>query len=163
MGAVVVYCCQWPDRGRLLVLGVALVVHLAVAGLGRFHAGVLEVDELLLDVGLEPRAVVPLEGAQLVDLLLEQVPLAAELLEDLRLLLLCLVNHAARALARLGDHLLVLGGRLAHELLVPRLRGRQQLVVTGLAHGQQLVVLVLAHGEQLVVLALALTDQLVVP
>ena len=141
----------------------ALRLVLAVASLCGLHADVVEVCELLVDVVLEPGPVVALEGAQLVDLLLEQVPLATELLEDLRLLLLCLMAPADRTLESLGDHLLVLRGRLAHELVVPRLCGRQQLVVTGLAHGQQLVVLVLTHRDQLVVLALAVTHQLVVP
>src|SRR6476620_8761029 len=53
-------------RGLLLLVGVSLVLPVplvvAVAGLG-LHVDLLEVGELLLDVVLQPRPVVALEGA----------------------------------------------------------------------------------------------------
>src|SRR5690242_5089687 len=57
-----VHCCQCRADGLLLVVGVLLVALLVVVR-ARLEAGLVEVGQLLLDVALEPRAVVALEGA----------------------------------------------------------------------------------------------------
>ena len=66
-----------------------------------------QLEQLGLEVGLQPGTVVALESAQLVDLLLQQVTLATELLKHRGLLLLGLGDHPRRALTRLRDHLLM--------------------------------------------------------
>src|SRR6476661_6021352 len=154
---------SWPaPSGDCCVLGGSVSALLALCSLRgglEVDTGVVELLELALDVGLELCAVVALETAQLLDLLLEQAALAVQLLEDLCLLLLRLVQHPRGPLACLGDHLLVPALGLAEELVVAGLSGREQLVVLGLRLRDEPVPGGLALADVLVVQALGQGDE----
>ena len=74
---------------------------------GVISADLIQLTQLILEVGLQTGAVVTLEGPQLIDLLLQKAPLVSERLKYLSPLLLGLGDHSGGTLARLGDHLLV--------------------------------------------------------
>jgi hypothetical protein len=86
-------------------------------------AGLLQCDQLALEVGLQMGVMVALEGSQLFDLFLQHSSFAVELLKYLGLLLLGLDD---RGLC-LGDECVVLGFASRYELVVLGLSGRQQL------------------------------------
>jgi hypothetical protein len=102
--------------------------------------------------------VATLKGSQLLDLLLQQVPLATELLKYRGPLLLGLGDHFGGTLARLGDQALMLGIGLGHE----RLGLGDERVVLGLAGGHELVVLGLTGREKLFLSRCGFTNNLVV-
>ena len=120
---------------------------------------VAELVKLALEVGLQTGAVVALEGSQLVDLLLQHVTLSSELVQHRRLPLLSLGDHPGRALARLGDHLLMARGCFADELVVLCLTGGRELLVPGLRRREKLFLFGRGLTNNLVVVCLRLADQ----
>jgi hypothetical protein len=84
-----------------------------------------ELAQLTLEVGLEPAAVLPLEGAQLVDPALQVVPLRLERAERLAALLLGLTLHLLGLGARVVDHALGLAAGLCDVLVGGLLSHRQ--------------------------------------
>ena len=136
-----------------------VVVLLATLASCLAHARVLQLEQLGLEVRLQPGAVVALEGAQLVDLLLQQVTLATQLRKHRGLRLLGLGDHPRRALTSLRDHLLVPGAGLGDERIVLRLSGGQELIVLSLTGRQELLLLRLGLTNHSVVLSLPLADE----
>src|SRR4051812_20843502 len=78
----------------------------------------LQLAELALQVGLQPAAVLTLEGAQLVDLALEERAFLLERTERLALLLLGLAHEPGRVLAGLADDAVALLLAVADVLVV---------------------------------------------
>jgi hypothetical protein len=100
----------------------------------------LQLSQLTFQVGLEPAAVLPLEGPQLVDLALQERTLLLERAERLPLLLLGLPHQPGRVLARLADDPVPGLLPVAHVLVVQLLRQRQHPGggFGALAHGGEL-------------------------
>src|SRR5665647_3987477 len=90
---------------------------------GLVGAGLLQLDQLALEVGLQMGAVVTFDGSQLFDLFLQHATLATEPLKYLGLLLLGLGDQRVG----LGDQLVMLGLAVGHELVVLGLTGREKL------------------------------------
>src|SRR5690349_24712218 len=101
-----------------------------------------QVPQLRLEVGLEPGAVLALERAELVDLLLEHRLVAGDAADDLRLLPLGVADQlgglvAGLALERLGpgarvvEHGLRTGSRVVDEAVGLRARLGEQLLSLG--------------------------------
>src|SRR5450759_4322137 len=90
---------------------------------GLVGAGLLQLDQLALEVGLQMGAVVTFEGSQLFDLFLQHAPLTTEPLKHLGPLLLGLDDQRFG----LGDQLVMLGLTGGYELVVLGLTGQEKL------------------------------------
>src|SRR5450759_1043273 len=90
---------------------------------GLVSAGLLQLDQLALEVRLQMGAVVTLAGSQLFDLFLQHATLATEPLKHLGPLLLGLGDQRFG----LGDQLVMLGLTGGHELVVFGLTGPEKL------------------------------------
>src|SRR5450759_4859203 len=103
---------------------------------GLVGAGLLQLDQLALEVGLQMGAVVTLAGSQLLDLFLQHAALATEPLKHLGPLLLGLDDQRLG----LGDQLVVLGLASGHELVVLGLTGQEKLFLLRRGFTNNLVV-----------------------
>src|SRR5665811_156974 len=92
---------------------------------GLIGAGLLQLDQLALEVGLQMGAMVTLEGSQLLDLLLQHATFATELLKQLGPPLLGLGDKRFGP----GDECVVLGLTGREKLLLPRRGFTNNLVV----------------------------------
>ena len=90
---------------------------------GLVGAGLLQLDQLALEVGLQTGTVVTLDGSQLFDLFLQHATLATEPRKHLGPRLLSLDDQCFG----LGDQLVMLGLAGGHELVVLGLTGREKL------------------------------------
>src|SRR5665811_824366 len=103
---------------------------------GLVSAGLLQLDQLALEVRLQMGAVVTFEGSQLFDLFLQHATLVTEPLKHLGLLLLGLGDQRVG----LGDERVGLGLACRHELVVFGLTGREKLFLPRRGFTNNLVV-----------------------
>src|SRR5664280_2635796 len=103
---------------------------------GLVGAGLLQLNQLALEVGLQTRAVVTLDGSQLFDLFLQHATLATEPRKHLGPLVLGLCDQRFG----LGDQLVVLGLAGGYELVVLGLTSREKLVLPRRGFTNNLVV-----------------------
>src|SRR5665811_375453 len=103
---------------------------------GLVGAGLLQLDQLALEVGLQMGAVVTLDGSQLFDLFLQHATLATEPRKHLGPLVLGLGDQCFG----LGDQLVVLGLASGYELVVLGLTGREKLLLPRRGFTNNLVV-----------------------
>src|ERR1035437_6032831 len=103
---------------------------------GLVRAGLLQLDQLALEVGLQTGAVVTLDGSQLFDPFLQHATLATEPRKHLGPLVLGLGDQRFG----LGDQLVMLGLGCGYELVVLGLTGREKLVLPSRGFTNNLVV-----------------------
>src|SRR5665811_2154619 len=103
---------------------------------GLVGAGLLQLDQLALEVGLQMGSVVMLEGSQLFDLFLQHATLATEPRKHLGPLLLGFDDQCFG----LGDERVMLGLTGGYELVVLGLTGREKLFLPRRGFTNNLVV-----------------------